>query len=56
MHALRVERQADGWYLLLDGEQIGLAPRLHPRPAKEIRISVRGEAAEFGDLLITELL
>ena len=55
LHAVEIERQSGGWWVLVDGELLGSAPFLHATPAAEFRLAADGGFAWFSDFTFEQL-
>jgi serine/threonine protein kinase len=60
-HEIRIERQPDDWYIVIDGELLGTLPADSDRELPEFRLAVESRdgtppgEAWFGDLVLEEL-
>ena len=47
LHAVEIERQSQGWFILVDGKPLGSLPLLRPGPAPGFRLRAEGGPAWF---------
>lgn len=55
LHAIEVERQSHGWWVLVDGVLLGSVPFDHAAPAAEFRVFADGGQAWFSDVTVEQL-
>jgi hypothetical protein len=55
LHAIEVERQSQGWWVLVDGVLLGSVPFDHAAPAAEFRLLAEGGQAWFSDVTVEQL-